>query len=157
MIGVTSSGNTGRLQRSFDHATQPDSRSRTKLGLELAKDQQLRHEAAEVRDDRLPDRGRIGPEDSSRLVCIVRVVPRRGCKGCRQSLDHGGSRLIAYSRPIRSVSEVPDPPHHDRTAAPLRMVSLKWSSFASNSGATPFRARSSGTILLRTPMPRASA
>ena len=91
------------------------------------------------------------------LVRIVRVVPRRGCKGSRQSLDHGGGRPITYSRPTSSLSEVRATPHHDRTAAPLRMVSLRWSSFASNSGATPFRARSRGTILLRTPMPRASA
>ena len=97
-------GNQGRLQGSFDHATKPDRRPRTKLGIELTMHQQLRHEAAEVRDDRLPDRPRIGPEDGRRLVCIVRVVPRGRCKGCRESLDHGsGGRLIVHhAEPARS-------------------------------------------------------
>ena len=68
-------------------------------------------------------------------------------RDCRQSLDHGGGRSIVRW----------DAPHHDGTAAALRMVSRRWSSFASNSGATPLHSRSRGTILLRTPMPRASA
>ena len=90
------------LQRSFDHATKPDCRPRTKLGIELAKHQQLRHEAAEVRNDRLPDRIRIAPENSSRLVRIVRVVSRRGCKGICQSLDHGGGVGCHHDEPARS-------------------------------------------------------
>ena len=80
-------------------------------------------------------------------IRIVRVVSRRGCKGRRQCFDHGGGRSIVRW----------DAPHHDGTAAALRMVSRRWSSFASNSGATPLHSRSRGTILLRTPMPRASA
>ena len=37
----------------------------------------------------------------SRLVRIVRVVPCRGRKGCRQGLDQGGGRH--YTEPARSA------------------------------------------------------
>ena len=156
MIGVASSGNTEMLQGSFDHATKPDCRPGSKLRIEFAEHQQLRHEAAEMRNDRLPECVRIAPENGNRPVRIVRIVPRRACKGFRQRLDHGDGRPIAYFGPIRRVADVLHA-RHDESSAPRRMVSRRWSSFASNSGATPLHSRSRGTILLRTPMPRASA
>ena len=95
-----------------------------------------------------------GPEQVDELV--ERYLSGAGRDRLPGDLPTGGRRRERPGavRPAAGVSR----DHAVRYAfALLRIARLKWSSVSLNSGSTPFAFCSRGMILLRTPMPRASA